>query len=305
MTAKLKVQAVPMSSPPSQGLAAAGASSVPTALRDGEVAYVQYGGVRIRHQAPGPFSLDWKGEQPLLLYRFSGRRAADAQTPPEAFVLLPPGLSADCDEAGPMEVLAVAYDRLPHPLREAVQGLGEAEPQEQADPGLRALAHEMRRVVLGERLDHGDYLTGLARTMLLRALQVAGEPSPRPRSAPLPPARLRRVVQAIEDHLPEPLAVAELADIAGLSRTHFTRAFESATGQTPHRFILSRRLARAREMLQATDLDLASIAVRLGFSSHSHLATAFRRAFGTTPSAYRRARREAADTSQRWIGSVV
>ena len=204
-----------------------------------------------------------------------------------------------------MEVLAVAYDRLPDPLRAAVQGLGEGEPLEQADPGLRALAHEMRRVVLGERLDRGDYLAGLARTMLVRALQVAGDTPPRPRPAPLPPARLRRVVQAIEDHLREPIAVAELADLAGLSRAHFTRAFQSATGETPHRFILSRRLARAREMLQATDLDLASIAVQLGFSSHSHLATAFRRAFGMTPSAYRRARRERTEPSPRWIGSLV
>lgn len=282
-----------------------GAVPVPTALRDGAVAYVQYGGVRIRHQAPGPFSLDWTGDQPLLLYRFSGRRAAAASTPAEAFVLLPPGLTAECEETGPMEVLAVAYDRLPEPLRMAVQDLGEDEPLEQADPGLRALAHEMRRVVLGERLDHGDYLAGLARTMLVRALQVAGDAPPRPRAAPLPPGRLRRVIQAIEDHLREPIAVAELANLAGLSRAHFTRAFESATGQTPHRFILARRLARAREMLEATDLDLASIAVQLGFSSHSHLATAFRRAFGTTPSAYRRSRREAPASSPRWIGSLI
>lgn len=295
-----------MSSPlsqPSAGLA--GVIPVPTALRDGEVAYVQYGGVRIRHQAPGPFSLDWKGDQPLLLYRFSGRRAADEPAPAEAFVLLPPGLTADCEEPGPMEVLAVAYDRLPDPLRLAVQDLGEDEPLEQSDPGLRALAHEMRRVVLGERLDHGDYLAGLARTMLVRALQVAGDAPPRPRVAPLPPGRLRRVMQAIEEQLREPISVAELARLAGLSRAHFTRAFESATGQTPHRFILGRRLMRAREMLETTDLDLASIAVQLGFSSHSHLATAFRRAFGTTPSAYRRSRREAPAPSQRWIGSVV
>ena len=295
-----------MSSPLSRPSAVPdGAVPVPTAVRDGEVAYVQYGGVRIRHQAPGPFHLDWKGDQPLLLYRFSGQRAAATPTPAEAFVLLPPGLTAECEEAGPMEVLAVAYDRLPDALGMAVRDLGEDEPLEQADPGLRALAHEMRRVVLGERLDHGDYLAGLARTMLVRALQVAGESPPRPRSAPLPPGRLRRVMQAVEDHLPEPIAVADLAELAGLSRAHFTRAFESATGQTPHRFILTRRLARAREMLEATDLDLASIAVQLGFSSHSHLATAFRRAFGTTPSAYRRSRREAPAPSQRWIGSLI
>jgi AraC family transcriptional regulator len=81
--------------------------------------------------------------------------------------------------------------------------------------------------------------------------------------------------------------------VAGLSRSYFSRAFQAATGESPHQFILARRLAAARKRLDADTGDLALIAVQTGFSSHAHLTTAFGQAFGMTPRAYRRLRRTA------------
>jgi AraC family transcriptional regulator len=73
---------------------------------------------------------------------------------------------------------------------------------------------------------------------------------------------------------------------AGFSQGYFSRAFLAATGETPHQFILTRRLAEARRRLDDGAGDLAQIAVQTSFSSHAHLTTAFGQAFGVTPQAY-------------------
>jgi len=102
------------------------------------------------------------------------------------------------------------------------------------------------------------------------------------------PIRLRRVIDFIEGHLGEPaLSVERLAAIAHLSPYHFARAFKAATGQAPHRFILERRIARARLHLTEGRDSLAGIAYATGFSSQAHFSSIFRRLTGVTPKQYR------------------
>jgi AraC family transcriptional regulator len=104
-----------------------------------------------------------------------------------------------------------------------------------------------------------------------------------------PPLRaLRRVVDHIEAHLDSDLRIVELADVAGLDPHRFRRAFKAATGLPPHRYVTERRLARAARLLRDPDgPPIADIAVRAGFSSQSHLTTAFGREYGVTPAVYR------------------
>jgi AraC family transcriptional regulator len=185
----------------------------------------------------------------------------------------------------PVEVLTIAYARAAQAPRAWPQG-----PSEPAltDSGVRALAHEIRRVLLREGETSRAYLEGLAEAMLVRALQVLGAPrSARPQPS-LAPINLRRVCEHIDSRLDERIAVAELAAVAGLSRSHFSRAFQAATSETPHGFILSRRLDAVRRRLEAGHADLALLAAQTGFSSHAHMTTAFTRAFGVTPRDYRR-----------------
>lgn len=99
----------------------------------------------------------------------------------------------------------------------------------------------------------------------------------------LAPAALRRVVDFIEAHLASPLAIQDLADAVGLSPYHFARAFKRATGEPPHRFVLRRRIARARDLIAAGTLPLAEVALAAGFSSQSHLTQRFRELTGLTP----------------------
>ena len=103
----------------------------------------------------------------------------------------------------------------------------------------------------------------------------------------LPPRALRRVRDYVMAHLAESISVEALAAIVGLSRFHFARAFKQSEGVTPHRFLLQCRVRRAQELLAATELPLAQIALAAGFSDQSHCSRRFRELVGLTPSKYR------------------
>jgi AraC family transcriptional regulator len=100
--------------------------------------------------------------------------------------------------------------------------------------------------------------------------------------------RLKRVLDYVEDHLSDDIAVADLAGVACLSIFHFTRAFSSAKGVPPHRYVSQRRLERAKAII-AADTSIAEAAFVCRFSSQSSFTRAFRRATGMTPAEYRRA----------------
>lgn len=116
--------------------------------------------------------------------------------------------------------------------------------------------------------------------------QVA--PSAGMRTAPgMDVVRLRRVLEYIEHHLDRNLSLVELAGVAALQVNHFARAFKQATRHSPHRYILMRRLARARELLRGSNESIACIAYSLGFSSQAHFTGVFSRFMGITPGRYR------------------
>lgn len=87
----------------------------------------------------------------------------------------------------------------------------------------------------------------------------------------------------------EPLTVADLAAIAGLSRSHFAREFSRAYGESPHQYLLTRRLERAAALLRTTDYDIARICHAVGLASLGSFTTSFTRIHGVSPAAYRRA----------------
>lgn len=100
---------------------------------------------------------------------------------------------------------------------------------------------------------------------------------------------VHRAIRFIDDNLPEKLTVAELAERAGMSRVKFARSFKEATGTSPYRYIITRRLSKARQLLASSRLSLGEIAYAVGFSSQSHLTSTFHRSVGVTPREYREA----------------
>jgi AraC-like DNA-binding protein len=85
----------------------------------------------------------------------------------------------------------------------------------------------------------------------------------------------------------EPLDVDDLARAAGLSRAHFSREFRRTFGESPHAYLLTRRLERAAALLRATDRPVAEVCFSVGLQSVGSFTTSFRRTFGISPTAYR------------------
>jgi AraC-like DNA-binding protein len=104
-------------------------------------------------------------------------------------------------------------------------------------------------------------------------------------SAPAP-AGLLRVQDYIRAHFQKPLTVTQLADVAGLSRAHFTRAYTHAFHSPPHVFLNAVRIAHAQALMR-TGTALAEVAVACGYADQSHFARRFKGSTGITPSAWR------------------
>ena len=105
----------------------------------------------------------------------------------------------------------------------------------------------------------------------------------------LPAHRLKVVKNYIEENLGNPIALHELAGLARVSVRHFERAFRQSLGVPPHRYVLERRMSAARDLLLShPKLNIEEIARQLGFSSSSHLSSAFVRRMGCSPATFRR-----------------
>lgn len=100
--------------------------------------------------------------------------------------------------------------------------------------------------------------------------------------------RLRRAIDYLEAHLSDDVGLSELAQVVGLSTARLTVLFRDGTGESPHRWLMNRRFARACELLGKPALSVTEIAHRCGFASSQHLATVMRRRLATTPTTYRR-----------------
>ena len=112
---------------------------------------------------------------------------------------------------------------------------------------------------------------------------------------PVPPARhLLRAKDLMDARFREPLDVHAVANAARLSPAHFSREFRRTFGETPHQYLLTRRLERAAALLRNTDHSVAEICFEVGLQSVGSFTTSFGRAFGLSPTAYREAHPPAA-----------
>lgn len=135
------------------------------------------------------------------------------------------------------------------------------------------------------------YVEALAAILVVEVIRVYGaKPVPLPPANHIETARFTPVVDYIEEHLDRDLSLVELASLVHLSVTHFARAFKAAYGIAPYRYIIRRRVQRAKVLLQTSDLNIASIAASVGFGSQSRFSQLFTRVTGFTPSLFRSTR---------------
>jgi transcriptional regulator GlxA family with amidase domain len=125
---------------------------------------------------------------------------------------------------------------------------------------------------------HSDYSAQFA-TGIVASL-------PRPVGG-LNPRTLARLQAHIDSNIESSLTMTELAELTGLSTSHFARCFRKSVGLPPHSYVKRRRVERARELLTRTNLPVAEIALVTGFSDQSHFTRRFREIIGVPPGAYR------------------
>jgi AraC-like DNA-binding protein len=104
----------------------------------------------------------------------------------------------------------------------------------------------------------------------------------------VPPARhLLRAKDFADSRYAQSVEVADMARAAGLSKAHFSREFRRAFGESPHHYLLTRRLERAASLLRMTDWTVGEVCVAVGLSSLGSFTTSFKRTYGQTPTEYR------------------
>jgi AraC family transcriptional regulator len=95
------------------------------------------------------------------------------------------------------------------------------------------------------------------------------------------------MTEFIDQNLSENITLEDLAGLAGLSSYHFSRKFKADLGIAPHAYVLSRRIDRAKSLLNGSRLPLKLVAAECGFTDQSHLSRVFRKFLGVTPNNFR------------------
>lgn len=161
------------------------------------------------------------------------------------------------------------------------------------DPELRRIAGDylVRAIDVADpptalEMDSRAVLVGLQ--LLARHSVLAPSGAAAPQHGGLAPWRLRRATEWLDAHLAEDAHLADLAAAVGLSERHLCTAFRVSTGRPPHRWLLERRVERAKVMLATEPArPVTEVALACGFTSSAHFATVFRKVTGQTPSAWR------------------
>ncbi|ESY85964.1 AraC family transcriptional regulator [Mesorhizobium sp. LNHC220B00] len=98
---------------------------------------------------------------------------------------------------------------------------------------------------------------------------------------------IAEVIRMMEEHIEDPLPLRDIAECVGRSKRQIERLFNQAVSSSPMRYYLHLRLARAKRLVEQTDLPIVEVAIACGFASASHFSKCFRDVFGTSPSGYR------------------
>ena len=128
-----------------------------------------------------------------------------------------------------------------------------------------------------------DASLGLAHLIITKLTCDPGKRTPA-----LKAEALARVQDYVTEYLSEPIRVADLAALTGMSVGRFTLCFRASTGVPPHQFVITRRVEAAMGLLRGSSMPMAEVAAACGFSSQQHMATLMRRLMQVAPSAVRR-----------------
>jgi AraC family transcriptional regulator len=256
----------------------------------------------------GPFeATEMAIRHPSLIYhlsrptqvtrRIEGTREESALIGPRRICLTPGGATTSWQHSGHPEILQVylrqsVYEAAVSETYGCDTSAAELVPRfAMVDPLLEQLAVAITNALRDGTAEDGLYIDAIAQMM---AVHLARTHSSRSRPARILPERaisgrkMRRLIEFIEENLDGDLSLDGMAREVEISPLYLARAFKAAVGQSPHQYVLARRIERAKELLRNTELPIVDVALSAGFSSQSHLSHWFLRNVGVSPAAYRR-----------------
>jgi AraC family transcriptional regulator len=222
--------------------------------------------------------------------RMDGRERRGLQTHGQ-FSVLPAGVTGRWMMARPARALLLLL--APSLLQDTADAMGLRVPAAELVPSIQVRDPQIERIAWILQAEHDDGYPGgqlfidslasaLAARLLSRQLRTAAPASSSRRA--LPERRLRDVLEYIEAHLDEDLTLAELAAVARFSVSHFKPLFKQAVGVPVHRYVVERRVERARLLVLEGGRTMADVAAETGFTHQSHMARCMRRVLGLSPS---------------------
>ena len=226
--------------------------------------------------------------------RRSGRSVAKGTFRPGAVIIIPEGSSSRWDIPKPVDVVQLylptaTLERVARETNTAT-AVDLLERTGHPDPVTSRLL-----LSAADGLEGNSALDTLFRHQLidllatrLLAAHTASPTTFEPTTGGLSPKVLLRAIERLRSDSDADVSLAALASDAGLSRSHFCRAFKESTGLSPHAWLRQYRLEQAMNMLRDTDTSIVSVAAELGYASQTAFAAAFRRLTGETPSDWRR-----------------
>lgn len=128
----------------------------------------------------------------------------------------------------------------------------------------------------------GPYSEALAQLICLHTARTLQGEGQKAAAHVMPPAKLRRVLDYLDSRYTGKVALPEIAREAGMSVRHLCRCFRAQTGRTPHGYVTQARVRQAQVLMQTTDMTMAEIAFQVGFKTHSHFCSVYRRITGET-----------------------
>jgi AraC family transcriptional regulator len=242
---------------------------------------------------PGPYDVAFTPDTAIVGFAFESQtgvhafatdRRTDFRARPNGLAYVPPGCGVYSRSHQGGEYLKIVISPEPAEARVRDRRFSDV-----VDPAAICAAQNLRAILLA-----GDPVDPVAfeywrDTLIDRAAHVMGRDEAGSRAGRWMTARrLKHVDELIDAGLDDRLTVQELAASLCLSAGFFSRAFKASVGKAPHDYIIDRRISRARTLLQDDALELSSIALACGFTSHAHMTTTFRSRLGVTPSHLRR-----------------
>jgi len=156
-----------------------------------------------------------------------------------------------------------------------------------ADARLRQLGLLLAQECANDEPTSRLYADALSLALVQRLIDLSAPQASLERGG-LPPFKLRRITEYMREHLGDDIGMQELAGLAGMSASYFSRAFKNSTGLSPHQWLILARCERAKFLLLETVDSLADIALELGFYDQAHFTRLFTQHVGVSPGSWRR-----------------